>query len=102
MSQRTRVARLTIAFLVLTLSASLGADTYPRQPGVDAVHYVFRLAMGDQSDAITGEATITVKFLQDGLGARAFRSWKGRGATTPRRSRWRSRSRRARPPIRSG
>ena len=67
MSQRARVARLTIAFLVLALSASLGADTYPRQPGVDAVHYVFRLAMGDQSDAITGEATITVKFLQDGL-----------------------------------
>ncbi len=68
MSQRTHVARLTIALLVLALSVSLGADTYPRQPGVDAVHYVFRLEMGDQSDAITGEATITVKFLQDGLG----------------------------------
>ena len=68
MNHRTQAARLTIALLVLMWSVSLGADTYPRQPGVDAMHYVFRLAMGDQSDAITGEATITVKFRQDGLG----------------------------------
>jgi aminopeptidase N len=68
MSKKTCTARLTIALLVLVWSASLGADTYPRQPGVDAVHYMFRLALGDQSDVITGEATITVKFLQDGLG----------------------------------
>lgn len=44
------------------------ADTYPRQTGVDAIHYVFRLALGDTSDEITGEATITVKFLLDKVG----------------------------------
>ena len=43
------------------------ADTYPRQPGVDALHYVFRLALSDASSEITGETTITVKFLRDGV-----------------------------------
>ena len=43
-------------------------DTYPRQTGVDAIHYIFRLALGDASDEITGEATITVKFLLDRVG----------------------------------
>jgi aminopeptidase N len=66
MSQTMRVARL-IAALSVVWPVSLGADTYPRQPGVDAQHYVFHLALGDQSDVIAGEATITVKFLQEGL-----------------------------------
>ena len=36
------------ALLVLLLSpAVLGADTYPRQAGIDAVHYVFRLGLSD-------------------------------------------------------
>src|SRR3989337_292219 len=54
--------------LLLLCPAVLGADTYPRQTGVDAIHYVFRLALGDASDEITGEATITVKFLLDKVG----------------------------------
>ena len=47
---------------------SSGGDTYPRQTGVDAIHYVFRLALGDTSDEIVGQATITVKFLLDNVG----------------------------------
>ena len=52
--------------LLLTLAAMLhgavaSADTYPRQPGVDAVHYVFRLAIDDGSDQIAGDATVTFK-----------------------------------------
>ena len=48
--------------------ASWGGDTYPRQTGVDVVHYIFRLVLGDASDEVTGEATITVKFLIDNVG----------------------------------
>jgi len=55
----------TLALLAPVLAA---ADTYPRQTGIDAVHYVFRLALGDTSNEITGEATITVKFLLDNVG----------------------------------
>jgi aminopeptidase N len=50
--------------LVLLRAADGGADTYPRQPGVDAVHYVFRLALDDSSDRIAGEATVRVRAVQ--------------------------------------
>lgn len=62
-----RVAfRLTALFLLIP--TLLTADTYPRQPGVDAVHYVFRLTLSDASDEIVGETTVTVKLLQDLVG----------------------------------
>jgi aminopeptidase N len=57
--------RLTGLFLLCT--AVLNADTYPRQPGIDAVHYVFRLGLTDRSNEITGETTVTVRFLRDGI-----------------------------------
>jgi aminopeptidase N len=44
--------------------ASPRADTYPRQPGVDAVHYVFRLTVEDSSNRIAGEATITFRLAE--------------------------------------
>ena len=53
--------------LLLLFRRSLAADTYPRQPGVDALHYVFRLGLSDASNEITGETTVTVKFLRDGV-----------------------------------
>ena len=60
--------RLTIAGLLMSVGSVLSADTYPRQTGVDAIHYVFRLGLTDVSDEITGEATITVKFASDKVG----------------------------------
>lgn len=56
-----------VSALLLLFSAALGADTYPRQPGIDVLHYVFRLGLGDQSNEISGETTITVKFLRDAV-----------------------------------
>ena len=50
---------------LVPLTSSAAADTYPRQPGVDARHYVFRLALGDDSNEIRGEATITFRFVRD-------------------------------------
>lgn len=58
--------RLTAVFLLVP--ALLSADTYPRQPGVDALHYAFRLALSDASSEIAGETTVTVKFTRDGVG----------------------------------
>lgn len=62
------------AALVL-LASILGAprvahpDTYPRQPGVDARHYVFRLTLlTGASNEIQGEATATFRVLTAGLG----------------------------------
>jgi aminopeptidase N len=50
-----------IALTLVLISAVSFADTYPRQPGVDAIHYVFRLSLDDSSDRIAGETTITLR-----------------------------------------
>src|SRR5688572_19482005 len=58
---RTRLRTTTAAVASFLAAVAASADTYPRQPGVDAVHYVFRLAVGDTSDEISGEATVTLR-----------------------------------------
>ncbi|HEX9186793.1 MAG TPA: M1 family aminopeptidase [Vicinamibacteria bacterium] len=42
-------------------AAGAVADTYPRQPGVDVLHYAFRLTLSDDTDAIEGEATVAFR-----------------------------------------
>jgi aminopeptidase N len=43
------------------------ADTYPRQPNVDAVHYMFQLRISDASDEIEGEMTGAFRILADNV-----------------------------------
>jgi aminopeptidase N len=65
------VSRRTIALLLTALAASsirIAADTYPRQPGVDAQHYVFRLTLlTTDSNEIQGDATVRLRIVTDGL-----------------------------------
>lgn len=63
-----RAATILLAIAATLHSAVAYGDTYPRQPGVDAIHYVFRLAIDDGSDQIAGDATVTFK-LAAGVGA---------------------------------
>ena len=58
---RFRVLASCFLIAVTLPAGGARADTYPRQPGVDAVHYVFRLTLGDASDQISGETTATLK-----------------------------------------
>ena len=54
-------SRCLLLFQCLCLSLIVSnavADTYPRQPGIDALNYVFRLTLSDDTDEIVGEATI--------------------------------------------
>jgi aminopeptidase N len=43
------------------------ADTYMRQAGVDAIHYVFNVTLSDANNEIAGESTATVRFVADGV-----------------------------------
>ena len=43
------------------------ADIYPRQPGVDILHYAFHLTLTDETDSIEGEAMITLRVVRDGV-----------------------------------
>jgi aminopeptidase N len=58
---------MRFASLLLLTALGCSADTYPRQAGVDAVHYEFRVSVSDDSDEIRGEATAEIRFLSDGV-----------------------------------
>jgi aminopeptidase N len=58
---RFRGPTACLVLAVALTAATAAADTYPRQPGVDAVHYVFRLTLGDATDEISGQTTATLK-----------------------------------------
>ncbi|HXA52298.1 MAG TPA: M1 family metallopeptidase [Candidatus Acidoferrum sp.] len=54
--------------LALSLAAvPLLADDYPRQPGVDAQHYQFRVTVTDDNEEISGETTAFLRFLEAGI-----------------------------------
>jgi len=62
-ARRLFVRHLLLAALAL---CALHADTYPRQPGIDVQHYIFRLTLADDTDEIAGETTVTVR-AKDGV-----------------------------------
>lgn len=53
--------------LLLALGACAFADTYPRQPGIDVQHYIFRVTLRDDSDEISGETTVRVRVVEAGV-----------------------------------
>lgn len=58
-------------FLIIFLAVPVvdaRADTYPRQTGIDALHYVFRVTLltGDTNN-LAGEASVTVRFTTAGI-----------------------------------
>jgi aminopeptidase N len=67
--QNASVSTIALAIALTLSSAAPRADTYPRQPGIDAEHYVFRLTLltGD-SNEIQGRATVRLRVTQDGVG----------------------------------
>jgi aminopeptidase N len=53
--------------IALLADSNAAGDTYPRQAGIDAVHYVFKLTLTDASNEIAGESTATFRFTSPGL-----------------------------------
>lgn len=64
---KSRCVAVSAALAAAFLATSAQADTYPRQTNIDALHYVFRLTLTDGSNEITGQATVRVRFLADGV-----------------------------------
>jgi aminopeptidase N len=48
--------------LCVASAHGIASDNYPRQPGVDALHYVFKINLTDLDNVITGESTATLRF----------------------------------------
>ena len=49
------------------LPSARRADTYPKNPAIDALNYAFALTLSDETDMISGEATIDLRFLEAGI-----------------------------------
>jgi aminopeptidase N len=57
-----------IALMIGGLGSTPGADTYPRQPGIDARHYAVRLTLlTSDSNEIQAEATVTLRVVTPGV-----------------------------------
>jgi len=57
-----------ISFLLIAAFPISGfSDTYPKNPSIDVINYIFKLELSDKTDEITGEATVDVNFLVDGI-----------------------------------
>jgi aminopeptidase N len=62
----TAIRPALAGFLSLVVSALAAADTYPRQP-VDVLHYEFAITLRDDSDEISGQATVRLRLVSDGV-----------------------------------
>ncbi|MBP8274505.1 MAG: M1 family metallopeptidase [Acidobacteria bacterium] len=68
LARRFSLLALLLCVLPTTPQAALGTDTYPRQSGVDAQHYVFRLTLlTSDSNEIQGEASVTLRLASAGI-----------------------------------
>lgn len=56
---------LTLPFLAF--SAAPFSDNYPKNPNIDAVNYTFRIALSDETDEISCEETIAIRYMADGV-----------------------------------
>ncbi|HEY2013524.1 MAG TPA: hypothetical protein VGH38_08500, partial [Bryobacteraceae bacterium] len=64
---KARLSGNVIAALFAVSAPLAIADNYPRQPGIDIQHYIFRVTLNDQNDEITGETTAVIRFIRDGV-----------------------------------
>ena len=68
MNHLNKIALISLLLTIgLPISAKAFLDTYPKNQNIDVINYHFRLDLSDTTDEITGEATIDVKFLVDGI-----------------------------------
>src|SRR5262245_11324199 len=68
-NRSVRLGALTAAVLgMFAFGRGARADTYPRQPGIDARHYAVRLTLlTSDSNEIQGEATVTLRVVTPGV-----------------------------------
>ncbi len=63
-----RTASVSMALaVVMTASAAAFFDSYPKNPNIDVINYVFKLELSDSTDEIVAEAAVDVRFLADGI-----------------------------------
>ncbi|MCH8954150.1 M1 family metallopeptidase [candidate division KSB1 bacterium] len=54
-------------FIIVNCPQSALTDNYPKNPKIDALNYIFKLELSDDTDEILCETTIEVRFLDEGI-----------------------------------
>ncbi len=68
MSHLFRIAAIGVLLAIgMPTWAKASFDTYPKNPNIDVVNYVFKLELFDSTDEIVAEATVDVRFLANGI-----------------------------------
>lgn len=63
-----KMSKIIIALiLIIYLPQPVFSDNYPKNPNIDAINYVFKLELSDDTDEIVCETTIDVRFLGEGI-----------------------------------
>lgn len=62
----TKYVLSIITWLVLSAFISL-ADTYPKNPKIDVLNYIFRIVLSDNTDTIQVKATVDVRYVGEGV-----------------------------------
>lgn len=57
----------SFALLLLMAFSSRATDTYPKNPDIDMLHYVFSITLSEDTDEIVSVARIQVKFKKEGI-----------------------------------
>ena len=57
---------IALLFIVYCPQSAL-TDNYPKNPRIDALNYIFKLELSDDTDEILCETTIEVRFLDEGI-----------------------------------
>ena len=60
--------RMLLIGMVALIHSFSFADTYPKNPKIDILHYAFRILLSDDTDEIQVEATIDVRYVGEGVG----------------------------------
>ena len=68
MGNLLRIAAIgTLLAIGMPIWAKAPFDTYPKNPNIDVVNYVFKLELSDSTDEIVAGTTVDVMFLKDGI-----------------------------------
>ena len=67
---RMKKSKILVLALLLFAFQNVGTaltDPYPKNPKIDALNYIFEITLSDETDVIKMNATIDVRFLDDGV-----------------------------------
>lgn len=64
-----RISKLLCFLLIIVVSYNVSAftDGYPKNPKIDALNYIFKIELSDDTDVISCEVTVDIRYMGNGV-----------------------------------